>query len=72
MARKAQRDAPPLLDFCLADLRCGCGSAALISIAPGDVVELVPGGFPISIGKPIQAWCEACAPWVPRVDAATA
>lgn len=66
MARKAKQTDPTALDFSLADLRCVCGSAALISIAPGDVVEMVPGGFPISIGKPIQAWCADCAPWIAR------
>lgn len=46
------------------NLRCACGSTQILSVAPGDEPEHAPGGFVTDRGRPVVAWCEACAPWL--------
>lgn len=49
----------------IAKLRCSCGCADLIAIAPGDEeesVELLGTKLLIRVGMPLRAWCVSCWP----------
>ena len=44
-------------------LRCDCGSADLIAVAPGDAGERAPGKITTRRPKPDRCWCAKCWPW---------
>ena len=50
----------------LAELRCACGSADLIAVAPGGDPETV-AGIVVDRGELVRCWCVACWPALRRV-----
>lgn len=53
----------------LADLRCACGSDAVVAVDPGqepETCELLGTVLTLKAGKPIAARCEACWPLQPE------
>ena len=46
-----------------------CGSSRVIAVAPGCEPEVAPGGFVVSTGTELRAWCVEHAPFLRRVAA---
>ena len=44
----------------IADMRCDCGCAEVMAVAPGDADDRPGDLFLVSRGDRMQCWCEPC------------